>query len=98
MTTIRPSREKSVSGAVEACRSFAQCSGCFFTRETAWRGWENWLTVEIVRCLNHPAVIPFARYPAKNGSMDIGVGNPLRLAVEIKVNYITDAEAGRLSR
>jgi hypothetical protein len=89
-----PSKKNVVSAAVGACRSFAECATCFFNFEKrqAWLGWENWLTIEIVRRLNSKLVLPFYSYPKRNLKLDIFIDDPLQIAVEVKTNYISDQE------
>ena len=96
---MNPSQRNVVLSAVKACRGFARCSGSFFNfkkRSGGWRGWENWLTVDITRHLNDPHVLPFCRYSYEGqrlkGKLDIYVEAPFRIAVEIKTSYIFDRE------
>ena len=62
-------------------------------RPNNWAGWENWLTVDIVRQLNDKSVLPFYSYPRSTQKLDIYIEKPRPLAVEIKVTYLTDNEA-----
>jgi hypothetical protein len=59
-------------------------------------GWENWLTVDITRRLNNALVLPFFPYPdahlGAKRKLDLYIRAPVRLAVELKVNYIDDTE------
>jgi len=86
-----------VNEARAACLSFAAYKRQFFDfrRRPGYRGWENWLTVEIGRRLNTRSVLTFAPYHGvKNGRrLDLLVDscNP-KVAVEIKVNYLDDDE------
>jgi hypothetical protein len=50
-----------VQSAKAACRSFAEYQDNFFdfARPHAWRGWENWLAVDIGRRLNIKTARPF---------------------------------------
>jgi hypothetical protein len=43
---------------LRACKSFSKCSDSFFDFEirNGWLGWENWLTVDIFRWLDHQYV------------------------------------------
>jgi hypothetical protein len=90
-----------ISSAVKACRAFAKCSENFFNFEKTniWRGWENWLTVDIARRLNRQSVVPFARYSecrdTLKTTMDLLVTRPNYIAVEIKVNYWGDDDIRR---
>jgi hypothetical protein len=89
-----PSKKDVVSAAVNACASFAECATCFFNFEkrSAWLGWENWLTVEIIRRLNSKLVLPFFPYPKQNLKLDIFIADPVQMAVEVKTNYISNQE------
>lgn len=93
MTTNTPSVKLIIQEAHAACQSFSACSKRFFNFEKrgGWAGWEDWLTVEIFRRLNSPSVIPFASYTNSSKKLDLRVENP-RIAVEIKVTYISDNE------
>jgi hypothetical protein len=96
---MRLTEKHVVRAAVQACRSFAKCSPNFFNFEESanWRGWENWLTVEIARRLDSRCVLAFFAYPKKKLRLDLFVkGNAL--AVEIKTNFITDREAAKENR
>ena len=94
-----PSTSRVIQKAVAACRSFAQFQNHFFDFEQSarWRGWENWLTVDICRRLNDKDVHPFSSYDGelngKHMDFSIGVRSSLKVAVEIKVNYIDKDEA-----
>lgn len=94
---MQPSMENVIACAKAACRSFAKCSANFFNCES-WLGWENWLTVDIVRRLDNPIVRPFHRYTKDAKKLDIYIDAPVDLAVEIKTNYITDLEAKKSPR
>lgn len=97
---VYPTIDDVIRCAAESCRSFAACSDAFFNfeRRKGWLGWENWLTVEIVRRLNSRLVLPFHPYPETGEKLDLYVCAPVDLAVEIKTNYITDLEAKRNPR
>jgi hypothetical protein len=86
-----------IQAAAAACRSFAAYQHRFFRfdRRNGWRGWENWLTVDICRRLDSGNVHPFDRYPRsrERRHLDIFVSGETPLAVEIKINYIDDKEA-----
>lgn len=90
-----------IYAALESCEAFADVSNNFFNfekRKNAWRGWENWLTVDIIRKLNNKTVIPFAKYPKHNYSMDFGIGEKpdiYKIVVEIKTTYFTEDELER---
>ena len=92
------SKRTLILAAAKACKSFASSSERFFNFEKrrGWRGWENWLTVDITRRLNNNLVLPFYPYSCVGlnvkTTLDIYVDLPVRLAVEIKVNYIDDDE------
>jgi len=90
-----PSEKDVVLAAREACTSFANCAPSYFNFECrdTWLGWENWLTVDIARRLNSRSVFPFYSYPRQNLRLDISVGLPVKIAVEIKTNYIDNDEA-----
>jgi hypothetical protein len=97
MNAVNPSKCNVVLFAAKACKSFAESSACFLNRPgRAYGGWENWLTVEITRLLNNPCVIPFCGYPCGDAkirtNLDIYIERPVPIAVEIKVNYITNEE------
>lgn len=99
---MNPSLRNVVCAAKDASCSFSQCSQYFFNfskRPAGWAGWENWLTVEIVRRLRSDRVIPFYAYPkgtsSKGKRLDIYVEPPRGLAVEIKVNYLDRGEIER---
>ena len=82
---------------IKSCSSFAICSSNFFKNREGWRGWENWLTVDIARQINSDNIIPFAKYSECdsdiNGLMDLLVKTKhYFIAVEIKVNYWDDDE------
>jgi hypothetical protein len=90
-------RNTVIQAAAAACRSFAAYQSRFFRfdRRNGWRGWENWLTVDICRRLDSDDIHPFERYPTsrERRHFDIFVSGEPPLAVEIKVNYIDDEEA-----
>ncbi|HKA08482.1 MAG TPA: hypothetical protein VKD71_14580, partial [Gemmataceae bacterium] len=92
---VHPTIDDVIRCAAESCRSFAAFSDAFFNfaRRSGWLGWENWLTVEIARRLNSRLVLPFFPYPATGEKLDLYVDAPVDLAVEVKINYITDREA-----
>lgn len=93
-----------IAVATKACKSFAACSNNFFyfDQTEAWRGWENWLTVEIVRRLNSKDIRPFCSYSNLGEStkkkMDLYIDRPSKIAVEIKVNYISELEIDRWNK
>lgn len=83
--------------AVDAVRDLSKCQHFFknLEKNESWRGWENWLTVEIVRRLDHSSVTRFGRYSSGSARADIVVtGSPLMM-VEVKVNYIERREIER---
>lgn len=83
-----------------ACESFLSCSDAFFNFKirNGWLGWENWLTVDIIRRLNNISVVPFAPYSMckqnLTGKMDLFVRYPNKIAVEIKTNFWDANEFG----
>lgn len=87
-----------INAAIKSCLSFAQCSNNFFGGDS-WRGWENWLTVDIARRINNQKITPFASYseckPNIKGKMDLLIKSPKNIAVEIKVNYWGDDDIER---
>ncbi|HEY3968330.1 MAG TPA: hypothetical protein VGM05_27445 [Planctomycetaceae bacterium] len=95
-----PSKKGVVSAAIAACSSFAECAKCFFNfeRRSSWLGWENWLTIDIVRRLNSDHVLPFYPYSKQNLKLDLFVDAPIQIGVEIKTNYITDQEVKKPHR
>ena len=78
--------------ARQACLSFAAYEKRFFNFEkrNGWAGWENWLTIDILRRLNVTSAEPYAPYPNGKQRFDILVDEP-RIVVEIKVTYIDRA-------
>jgi hypothetical protein len=87
-----------VLAARKSCQAFSTCSASFFDltrRPNNWAGWENWLTVDIVRQLNCKEVLPFLVYPGSQQKLDLYIESPKKIAVEIKVNYLTDGEIDR---
>jgi hypothetical protein len=88
--------DRIVHEAAAACRSFAAYQLRFFNSRAGWRGWENWLTVDVCRRLNHKHVLPFHLYPdrKKKRHLDFFVRGDQQVAVEIKVNFIDDDEVG----
>ncbi len=90
-----------ISAAVKSCKSFAKCSENFFGKEesNSSGGWENWLTVDIIRRLNSNKVRPFYGYSVlskkSKQEMDFYVKGPLQIAVEIKVNYIDSKDMAK---
>lgn len=97
---MRNPQNQVVSAARKACKSFAAFSPRFFDFESreAWLGWENWLTVEIARLLDNKLVRAFGQYPTGKQRFDLYINGPTQVAVEIKVNYITNGEAERPNR
>jgi hypothetical protein len=89
-----PSKKDVVSAAIEACESFSECADWFFNFENSpsWLGWENWLTIDILRRLNSEHVRRFHPYSKQKLKLDLFVDAPIQIAVEIKTNYITDQE------
>jgi hypothetical protein len=86
-----PNIKSVIKAAADACKSLSQCTNFFNSDETeSWRGWENWLTVDIVRRLNSASVVRFGHYPSKSEKTDILV--PKKIAVEIKTNYVETSE------
>lgn len=89
-----------IQSAIKACEIFSPCLEDFFNFElrSGYLGWENWLTVEMFRNLNSPAVIPFAPYSicekSPPGFMDLFVRYPNQIVVEIKTNYLDNDELG----
>ncbi len=84
-----------VRAATAACRSFARYQSCYFQfdRRPGYRGWENWLTVEIARELHTRAILPFFEYPSGHQRLDLFAEDErAKLAVEIKVNYLDNRE------
>jgi hypothetical protein len=88
-----------VTQAIGACRNFAEYEKRFFNfeRRNGWTGWEDWLTVEILRRLNSKKAIAYGAYPKTKQKCDILV-DPKRVAVEIKVTYITKAEVKKWAK
>jgi hypothetical protein len=98
---MRKDRKAEVLSAAEsACRTFAACQKSFFNfeRRTGWRGWENWLTVDIARRLNQETAVPFCRYLTSRERFDLAVfdGERIAYAIEIKTSYFDDAEIAEL--
>jgi len=87
---------KLIEAAIASCSAFTSCSYNFFKNRDGWRGWENWLTVDITRQINSDKIIPFAQYsefkPNINSKMDILVTEPKPIAIEVKVSYWTNKE------
>lgn len=81
--------------AANACRSFAACERSFFQNRNGWTGWENWLTVDIVRRLNSPSAVAFAGYESSKQKFDIFIESS-NIAVEIKVTYLDEKEVAAM--
>ncbi len=87
--------------SIYALESFSKFAESFFENrdEDAWRGWENWLTVDILRRLNNKNNIIFYPYCycsdeiQDNTKMDI-FNKKNSICIEIKTNYLTDNEIG----
>ena len=82
--------------AAAACRVFAAYEKRFFDARSGWTGWENCLTVDILRRLNSSEAVGFADYPEQSTKFDIWIRNP-RTAVEIKVPG-DDAEVAKFAK
>lgn len=96
---VRPTIQRVVRSAEAACRSLSRCNNFFNFDETdSWLGWENWLTIDIIRRLNHRSIVRFGRYPSGAGQSDILVRVKRPIAVEIKVNYVDDDEVEKWGR
>ena len=88
-----PNERDIFRAACGACRSLSNCRNFFnFDFSDSWLGWENWLTVEIVRRLDHASVIRFGKYPGSRERSDILVQGSSSVAVEIKVNFVDSKE------
>jgi hypothetical protein len=88
-----PTIDQVVQAGAASCRSLSRCNNFFvFEHSDSWLGWENWLTVDIVRRLNHRAVVRFGAYSNGSTRSDIFLKTKQKIAVEIKVNYIDDNE------
>lgn len=84
--------------AADACKSLSQCTNFFNFDETdSWVGWENWLTVDIIRGLNSASVFRSGNYPKSSEKTDILINGESKIAVEIKVNYVETAEVAKWS-
>lgn len=83
-----------VREAANACQSFAGYQSRYFDfeRRPGYRGWENWLTVDIGRRLNHKNVLAFHGYPTGRERFDLYVEGATPIAVEVKVNYLDQDE------
>ena len=85
-----------ILAAADACKSLSQCTNFFNFDETdSWLGWENWLTVDIVRRIDSPLVVRFGKYPESSEKTDILVNGEYKIAVEIKVNYVDTLEVSK---
>jgi len=82
-----------VRAAKGACCCFASYQAKFFNfdRRPGWRGWENWLTVEVCRRLHARTVLAFYRLDGRYLDLFVREGDP-EVGVEIKVNYVDDRE------
>ena len=88
-----PSISDVIRAAADACKSLSQCGNFFnFDKTNSWRGWENWLTVDVIRRLDSPSVVRFGNYPDSSEKTDILISGPNCTAVEIKVNYVDSSE------
>jgi hypothetical protein len=84
-----------ICAAGGACHSLADSKNFFnFEHTDSYLGWENWLTVDIARRLNHKTVVRFCKYPDPDctDKTDLFVRSKPPICVEIKVNYIDHEE------
>ena len=88
-----PNIENVILAAADACKSLSQCTNFFnFGKTDSWLGWENWLTVDIVRRLDSASVVRFGSYPSSSEKTDIFISGQNKMAVEIKANYVDTSE------
>lgn len=86
-----------IEAAARSCKSLSSCENFFrFEHSDSWLGWENWLTVDIVRRLDHPDVVRFGAYRGRLRS-DITIVGRKSLAVEVKVSFVDRKEIVRWS-
>jgi hypothetical protein len=85
--------------AIDACRCFSEFEKRFFNfpKRQGWAGWENWFTIELVRRINSSNAIAFLSYPSSNKKFDISINNE-KIAIEIKVTYISKSEVVRWAK
>jgi hypothetical protein len=94
-----PTKRAVIIAAQKACESLSRCRNFFnFEENGSWRGWENWLTVDTVRRLNHKTVVRFGRYAKSATHSDIIVRGSPDMVVEIKVNYVDNSELDKWSK
>jgi len=93
-----PSLQSLITAASGACKSLSRCSNFFnFHRNDSWLGWENRLTVDIVRPLKQAAVVRFGEY-ANGSKSDITIFGRRPIVTEIKVSFVDESELSRWTK